>query len=83
MEQLLSFSESRLIELWGAATANKIASLPSVLKEVKGDWDELRNQGIKLVTFNDKRYPKKLKCLDRLPPILYMLGNSSLLKEPR
>ena len=81
MEQLLSFSESRLIELWEAATANKIASLPSLLKEVKGDWDELRNQGIKLITFTDKRYPKKLKYLDRLPPILYMLGNPSLLKD--
>ena len=82
VEKLQSLSEVRAVELFGEAAAKKISSLPSVLKEVKGEWDELRVQGIKVVPFTDKRYPEKLKHIEELPPILYMLGNTSLLRNP-
>ena len=82
VEQLLDLSEASLAELFGEAAAKKLCVLSSVMDEVKELWEELRYQGIRLIPFTDRAYPEKLKHLDRFPPILYVLGNLSLLKDP-
>ena len=81
-ERLWELSEARSVELFGETAAKKLSSLPTALKEVKEDWDGLRKQGIKVVPFTDNQYPQKLKCIDRFPAVLYVLGNRSLLEHP-
>ena len=82
VERLRSLSESRSVESFGETAAKKLSSLAAVLKDVKQEWEGLKKQGVKLVPFTDKGYPDNLKRLAKSPPILYMLGNTSLLKLP-
>jgi len=82
VEEILRCPEADVVDLVGPELACKLTSLRGAVKEVKGDWSELRRLGIKLVPFTDKRYPSPLRRVERFPPILYMLGNQALLQKP-
>ena len=79
--QIRTLSEASLVEIFGQVPGNKLLAFPSVLKEVKEDWDDLRKLGVNLIPFTDRRYPEKLKHVKEFPPLLYTLGNLSLLKD--
>ena len=81
VEKLCSVPESRLVELLGEQRARKLSSFPTVVKDVREKWIELKEQGIKIVPFTDRRYPVRLKRLPKFPPILYMLGNAAILRQ--
>ena len=81
VELLPSLPEKRSVELLGKATAEKLSLLPFTIKQVKGEWEELRAQGVNVVPFTDIKYPRNVQKIDGIPPILYMRGNSSLLKD--
>ena len=82
VDQLQSFSEEDLVRMFGKSAAKKLCVLSSTIRDVKEEWSELRARGINVIPFTDRRYPNRLKQIGTFPPILYMLGNASLLKHP-
>lgn len=81
VDEILRCPEANLVDLVGPELACKLASLRGAIKQVKGDWSELRRMGVKLIPFTDKRYPVPLKRVESFPPILYMLGNQALVQK--
>ena len=37
-------------------------------------WDQISAQGIQVLTWNDERYPNRLKEIDQPPPVLFIRG---------
>lgn len=50
-------------------------------KEAEEEIKKAEKQNIKILSFEDEDYPKHLKHLGDAPPILYVKGNSKLLKQ--
>jgi DNA processing protein len=44
-------------------------------------WQRLENQGIQVVTWDDKTYPRRLREIDQPPPVLYVCGELLLEDE--
>jgi DNA processing protein len=44
-------------------------------------WQDLDKKGIKILTWLDASYPRRLKDIDQPPPVLYMRGNITLEDE--
>jgi DNA processing protein len=51
------------------------------LDDAKGDLDELEQKEVHVIPFTDERYPRKLKDIALFPPLLYAMGNLSLLNK--
>ena len=51
------------------------------LDDVQRDLDELERNEVYVIPFTDERYPEKLKEIARFPPLLYAMGNLSLLNK--
>ena len=51
------------------------------LDDVRNDLDELERNEVHVIPFTDERYPEKLKEIARFPPLLYAMGNLSLLNK--
>jgi DNA processing protein len=43
--------------------------------ELEKIWDQIMAQNIKVVTWEDETYPRRLKEIDQPPPVLYVLGD--------
>lgn len=65
-------------------TVNGIAEAQKRLEEIEDDILDMTEAGIIPVLFFDSKYPESLKKTlgNQSPPILYCLGNTSLLNEP-
>jgi DNA processing protein len=38
-------------------------------------WEQIQSLGIQVLTWDDERYPRRLKEIDQPPPVLYISGN--------
>ena len=85
-ENLGPVSFYKLLEHFGSA---KIAleNLPPKFKLfprslAKLELDKAKSKGIEIITFDSPLYPQKLSNINDAPPILYTLGNKTLLNHP-
>ncbi|HEX7557309.1 MAG TPA: DNA-processing protein DprA [Leptolinea sp.] len=44
-------------------------------------WNNLQKAGIKVLTWDDEAYPRRLKEIDQPPPVLYVLGDLTIQDE--
>ena len=51
-------------------------------KDAKAEVDKALKSDVKIITYNDKEYPKNLKMLNDAPPILYVRGRTDILNHP-
>ncbi len=49
--------------------------------DLESIWQRLENQGIHVVTWDDKTYPRRLREIDQPPPVLYVRGELLLEDE--
>lgn len=66
--------------LSGLLTQRKIEKLKSISpSQTKPVFDECRKHGYKIITFDDERFPERLKKLCDIPLVLYAFGDESAL----
>lgn len=80
IHHVLDLGDPELETLLGDSKATALAAL-SEAESAAQDWAALRNRGVEVVPFTDHRYPAKLRSLPEFPPLLYVLGDPSLLNE--
>lgn len=76
----------RLLRKFGSA-AEALSNLPErsqafTERQAAAEIERADTQGIRLLTPEDKLYPKNLRQLNDAPPILYVRGNAELLNHP-
>lgn len=49
--------------------------------DLESIWQRLENQGISVLTWEDKNYPRRLREIDQPPPVLYVRGGLLLEDE--
>lgn len=49
--------------------------------DLESVWQRLEKQGINVITWEDKHYPRRLREIDQPPPVLYVRGGLSLEDE--
>ena len=65
----------------GGKYAADISNALEHLDDVQNDLDELERNEVYIIPFTDDRYPEKLKEIAQSPPLLYVMGNLSLLNK--
>ncbi len=75
----------RLVGKHGSAS-NALKNLPPKFSpwSIERAEEELKKAsalGAKIISYQDKSYPQKLKALEDAPPLLYVLGNEKLLNH--
>lgn len=72
---------SRILELGFEAESIKAALKKREGIDPQAEWQKLEAQNIKVIAFGDKNYPPLLKETASPPLLLYLRGNTDLLKE--
>jgi DNA processing protein len=60
-----------------------IENFHQVRKQIDLDkiWNNIQKAGIRVLTWDDEEYPRRLKEIDQPPPVLYILGDLTLQDE--
>ncbi len=77
VEQLCNLNDQELNSIF-AENAGTVRTGLESLEEAEGIAEELEDRDVEVVALSDPRYPRKLKALTELPPILYVSGDVSM-----
>ena len=77
VEHLCDLTEQELSCVFGEGGTTVWSSLQS-LDEAENVANELEDSDVEVVSLADPRYPRKLRALAELPPILYVSGDVSM-----
>ena len=81
-EKILSASQASLVEL--GIPQNTVRNLKNrTSAEIQPTLNWLTTPEHQLITLTDSRYPALLKEIDGPPPLLYLIGNTSLHSQPQ
>jgi DNA processing protein len=63
--------------------ANVLEELLEIRRSVQLDliWERIQSQGITLLTWEDEDYPRRLKQIEKPPPVLYLRGSLTAADE--
>lgn len=75
-----SAQEEKLREVVGEKLARELVAFRNEIN-LKDEYEKCVQLGIKLVTFEDKEYPERLKQIPKAPFLLYVKGNVSILSS--
>ena len=83
-ERILQCSISQLENMAGLSKKQAIAikDIPADSASVNIDWLNTNNTH-QIITIEDSEYPTQLKRIDNPPPVLFVQGDVTILKEPQ
>lgn len=75
-KELFSMSELELMQLCNYKDVDAAAILKSRAEDtvLESVWEKTIHTGVKVVTFQDSLYPRKLQCINQMPYALYYKG---------
>lgn len=84
---LFELDESEIVKEFNLSDkiAKSVSEAKKYLSRVEEETCQLNEAGVDIILFFEKRYPQRLSNIlkNTLPPVLFVLGNSSLLHEPK
>jgi DNA processing protein len=81
MQNAWEASSNQLLE--AGLNQRIVDSFQQVRKQIDIDkiWNNIEKTGIRVLTWNDEEYPRRLKEIEQPPPVLYLLGELTLQDE--
>jgi len=81
MEKAWEASDSQLLE--AGINQRIVENFQQVKKQIDLPkiWNNIEKAGIRVLTWNDEEYPRRLKEIDQPPPVLYILGELTVQDE--
>ena len=76
--RLVDLTETQIDEKFDEEAAGSIRSAISRLQDAASDWEGIKARGVEVIPFTDRRYPKKLREMSNLAPLIYARGNISI-----